>query len=63
VSREHRCRRPRAPSGPDQSRLPIRERPRAAHEPQVRRAQRVGPRAQAGTSIPQPPHNDPGGHK
>ena len=48
----HRGRRPPAAGGPGQSRLPIRERTSAAHEPQVRRAQRVAARAQARVWIP-----------
>src|SRR5437764_5558322 len=52
LHRRHLGRRSRAAGGPGQSRLPIRERPRAAHEPQIRRTQRVAARAQARVRIP-----------
>jgi SAM-dependent methyltransferase len=45
-------RRPPPASGPDQSRLPIRERTSAAHKPQVRGAQRVALKPASGYTNP-----------
>ena len=58
LPRGHRRRRPRGAARAGQPGLPLRERARPAHEPQVRRPQHLAARAQADTCIP--PHLPPG---